>query len=378
MKQAIVLGGLLAVALVGSYVTWTAPEETVARKATDVLVYRADAGSVSAVTWTEEARTVRLEQRTDAAGTWLWVEQTDKTKVVPPTPEAVEGQPPPPAPEPQVTEETSRFTGNDQAGEIWTAFAPLYALRELTLTPDSDLTTYGLDAPKAKIEVALKDRTVTLEVGGEAYGTRDRYVRAEGRVYLVDDATIRPIQFAKSRLVERKLQPFEEADIEQIAVRRGADARTFVQKNAADRSNAFWADAAKPDERDVEGTTWLGKLFRLRAKSFVDEATVGTLVPVFAFDVKGADGAWTVEVAKVEKEGAVEYYARSSFLRALVDVTRSLAEEPVADLDTLFDGVAAPAEPTPAAPPEAPAGEPKTDRSAPARLPSNLDKLPLQ
>jgi hypothetical protein len=375
MKQAIVLGGLLAVALVGAYVTWTAPEESVARKATDVLVYRADAGSVAAVTWTEEARTVRLEQRSDASGTWLWVEQTDRTKVVPPAPEAVEGQPPPPAPEPEITEESTRFTGNDQATEIWTAFAPLYALRELTLTPDTDLTTYGLDAPKATIEVALKDRSVTLEVGGEAYGTRDRYVRADGRVYLVDDATIRPIQFAKSRLVERKLQPFEEADIEQISVRRGADARAFVQKNTADRANAFWADATKPEDRDVEGTTWLGKLFRLRAKSFVDEATVGALVPVFAFDVKGADGSWTVEIARVEKDGAVEYYARSSFLRALVDVTRSLAEEPIADLDTLFDGVAAPAEPPVEAPPEAPAGEPKQERG-PAKLPSSLDALP--
>lgn len=375
MKQAIVLGGLLAVALVGSYLTWTAPEETVARKATDVLVYRADASAVSAVTWSEEARSVRLEQRSDASGTWLWVEQVDKTKVVPPAPEPVEGQEPPPAPEPQVTEETTRFTGNDQASEIWTAFAPLYALRELTLTPDTDLTTYGLDAPKATIEVTLKDRTVKLEVGGEAYGTRDRYVRADGRVYLVDDATIRPIQFAKSRLVERKLQPFEEADIEQIAVRRGADARAFVQKNAADRSNAFWADAAKPDDRDVEGTTWLGKLFRLRAKSFVDEATVGTLTPVFAFDVKGGEGAWTVEVAKVEKEGEVTYYARSSFLRALVDLTKSLAEEPIADLDTLFDGVSAPAE-EPAAPPaEAPRGEPKLER-APVPMPPNLDGPP--
>lgn len=393
MKQAILFGGLLALALVGSYVTWTAEDTEEERKATDVLVYRAAEGELASITWEEEDRTVRLVQKKDAGGSYLWVEQTDRTKVKPPKaePEAAEPEAPAegepaaeapvegaapvegePAAEPAAAEapeapaeiksETTQFTGNDQASEVWKAFSPMYALRELAVTPETDLAAFGLDAPKTTITVELAGRTVKLELGGEAFGTRDRYLRAEGRVFLVDDAAIRPVQFAKSRLVERRLQPLEEKDIRTIKVTRGADTRTFVQKNADDRTKSFWADGNTPDARDVEASTWLGKLFRLRVKGYVDEATAPALVPVFSFEVVGPEATWTVEVSKAEVEGAITWYARPSFTRALVDLTKSVADEAIDDLPTLFDGVTPPpeeGEAEPAAPVEeaAPTGE---------------------
>lgn len=366
MKQPILFGGLLAVALVGAYTTWTA-EEVEERKATDVLVYRADADAVTSVTWSDEDHTVRMTRPKDASGAYVWIEQTDRKKVVPPTPEGAEvpeGAEAPPAPEPVIEETTTRFSGNEQAVEAWTSFAPLYALRELALGADADLASYGLDEPSSTLVVDVGGKSVTIEVGGESYGTRDRYARAEGKLYLLDDGLVRPLQFAKSRLVERRLHPFEEKDILQVAVRRGADARTFVQKNADDRTKSFWADAAVADKKDAEAGAWLGKLFRLRVKSYVDEADApAAREAVFAFEVKGRDGAWSVEVTKAEVDGEPTYYASSSFTRGLVDLTRSLAEEAVADLDPLFDGVTPEAdedegaEPEPAEPAEPAEGE---------------------
>ena len=63
-----------------------------------------------------------------------------------------------------------------------------------------------------------------------------------------------------------------------------------------------------------------------------------------------------------EVEGAITWYARPSFTRALVDLTKSVADEAIDDLPTLFDGVTPPpeeGEAEPAAPVEeaAPTGE---------------------
>ncbi len=395
MNQTLVLGGLLTLALVGSYLTWTQDEEVAERKATDVLVYKADADAISSVTWSDEDRVVRLTRPSDASGAYVWIEQTDKTKVVPPTeaeaeatpaegaeaeaapaegeeaaPEVAPTEEPKPevdAPAPVVEEKVTRFSGNEQAVETWAALAPLYAMRELTISPDTDLAAFGLDAPTAKLTIELRDRTVEIEIGGESYGTRNRYARAEGRVYLLDDGLVRPLQFAKSRLVERRLHPFEEQDILGVEVSRGTETRGFVQKNADDRTKSYWADVTVPERRDIEGATWLGKLFRLRVKGYVDEsAAPAELAPVFAFAVKGREGSWTVEVLRAEVEGEVTYYAKSSFTRGLVDLTRSLADEAIADLDALFDGVSpepeegeAPAEDAEAAEPvEAPVEAP--------------------
>ncbi len=360
MNQPLVLGGLLTLALVGSYLTWTQEDEVAERKATDVMVYKADADAIGSVTWSDEDRVVRLTRPNDASGAYVWIEQTDKTKVVPPTEaEAAEGAEAAPAegaeaepeqapaeeaeaaaPAPVVEEKVTRFSGNEQAVETWAALAPLYAMRELTISPETDLAAFGLDAPTAKLTVELRDRTVEIEIGGESYGTRNRYARAEGRVYLLDDGLVRPLQFAKSRLVERRLHPFEEQDILGVEVSRGTETRGFVQKNPDDRTKSYWADASVPERRDIEGATWLGKLFRLRVKGYVDEsAAPAELAPVFAFAVKGREGRWTVEVLRAEVEGEVSYYAKSSFTRGLVDLTRSLADEAIADLDALFDGV---------------------------------------
>ena len=41
-----------------------------------------------------------------------------------------------------------------------------------------------------------------MPVGGETWGSSDRYVGLEGRVFLVDDADLRPLQYGKTRLVE--------------------------------------------------------------------------------------------------------------------------------------------------------------------------------
>jgi hypothetical protein len=362
MRSVIVLSVLLAGSLVGSYLTWTAPKETT--RATDVVVFDATEDGVSQISWKDETTTVVLERRKDKAGAWFWVDATEtKTEAPKAAPPPADGSEPAPPPAPQTVTERSAFLGNESALEVWSAFTPLRALRELPLGADTDLASFGLDQPKAKIEVVKGGATLVLEVGGESYGTKDRYVRFDGKIWLLDDKFLRSLQYAKARMVERRLLPFDEKGLAEISIKAPQGARSFVHMYASDAAKAYYADAGSRDKKDVEGSTWVEKLLRVKSKQFVAEGDVKQpLEPVFAFEAKGADGsAYVTEVLKTGAGPDLVYYARGTFLRGTVELTRTLVQEPADDLPALFDGqdadedeAAAPSA-APAAPGAAPA-----------------------
>jgi hypothetical protein len=354
MKQVALFGGLLAVSLVGSYLTWTAEDTPDVSEGVTVV-----AGTgLTEIAWAGEKKDIQVVQDKDDKGAFFRVTFTERKEVTKPPPapepepepaegeeaegEEAEGETeetePEEAPEPEVEiEETTKvFTGNASAEELWEAFTPLRGLRQLSISADTDLASFGLVEPEATLTLT---GGVELKVGAEAYGTRDRYVSYQGNVFLIDDKTLRPLQFANTRLVERRLHGIDEADIETVQVVRGSDTRVLVQKNADDRAKAYWADRESPDDKDIEAGTWLGKMFKLRAQSYVDTADApAQLTPVFTFAVSGDGESWQVEILSGDKDGQEAWYARSDFTRSLTQLTRSLAQEAIADLDTFFDG----------------------------------------
>jgi hypothetical protein len=197
----------------------------------------------------------------------------------------------------------------------------------------------------------------------------------DNRIFLLDDALLRPLQYARTRTVERRLHPVEDKAIEKITVRQGSDTRTFVQRNADDTAKAHYADAATPDQKDVEGTSWLGKLARIRLKEFIaEDAAPQGLEPVFSYLVEGGGKQWTVEIVRTADGNS--WYAKASFTRGLVELTKSLIQEPAADLSALFDADhgkedEAPAEPAepgpPGGTPGGPPGAPPAEGGAPVR-----------
>ena len=360
MKQIMILGGLLTLSLIGSYVTWTGDGDD-ASASSAVAVVRADAESLSAIRWVSELDDVQLVRKSDDKGEWLQVTVSEKREVKSdargepeptpePTPEAAPEAAPDPAapdgaatepepepePEPVYETKTVTFVGNETADDVWTKFAPLNALRELDVGVDADLAAFGLDEPTATITVDVGAKATTIDVGGQSFGTQNAYVRQDARIFLMDNKTLRPLQHAKTRLVERRLQPLEEADIEQISVTRGGDRRAFIQGNRDDRAKAFWAASTAPDDKDLEGGTWIEKLLRMRVQGYEPPDDTETLEPVYVFVVEGGGTPWQVEILRTTGEGDPDYYARSAFNRGVVKLTRSLAAEPIADLDTLF------------------------------------------
>jgi hypothetical protein len=360
VKQVIGLSVLLGVALVGSYLTWTDDSEEVDDDA--VVVYNAGETDVQSVTWTSEEAVVVVERRTDEVGPFFWVTATDrkKKKLDKPEDEDAEGteddeaEDDPAAEEDdphagldldeeedegvegvdyEIEETTRTFKGNDAADKLWAGFTPLEALRELKPSGDVDRGTFGLDEPTATVEVVRKSGPVTLSVGGQTYGTRDRYVDYDGRIFLVADATLRPLQYGSSRLLDRQLMPLAEADIEQVQVQLPSETVTLVQQNADDKAQAYWARAETPETADDAAGVWVGKVFRLRLTEYVaDDAVEGPLTPLLSYEVTGDGQTWRVELLE---GGGDHTYARSTFSRSLVELTPSLASNVLDDLDAL-------------------------------------------
>ncbi len=370
MKQVIILSGLLGIALVGSSLTWTQDDDA-SNSVDDVEVYKASPDDLEKITWKGDKSTIEVERKSDERGDYMGVVSTEKKEKKKPKkpkdPDAEEGEEPEgddghdhgedalrdphaaegdgedegdeePEPEPEIEIKVTRYHGNKAADEMWEKFAPLVALRELGQRIEMDQEVLGFKEPTATLEVVRRSGPLELTVGGETYGAKDRYLASAGKVFLVDDAVLRPLQYATTRLVERAVQPLAEADIEKVSVRL-PDGRSaeLIHQNRDDRAKAFWALAATPDDEDASAGTWLAKLLKIRVNAYVGADDVeGELVPVFTWSVAGDGQTWTVEMLEVEGDANSDYYARPEYARSMVKLTRSLAADAIDDLEAIF------------------------------------------
>lgn len=375
MRTVPVLAVATALSLVASYLTWTAPEETT--RATDVVVVPGTEAAVRHVVWKDDLGTVRIERKEEGGAAFyiVDVDEVAASPVVPPT--GPDGTPPPPPPTPGAAPTHTTFLGNETAATLWADLGPLRALRSLDGASDEALAAFGLDDPKATLTVDVGGTEHVLEIGGEVYGTKDRYASYQGKVWLLDDKLVRGVQYAKSRMAERRLVPVEEKVLTRLEVVAPQGKRAFVHVNAADAATAFYADAASPTTKSVEATTWIGKLLRVKSKAYVEPSAIPSdATSVLKVAAVGEGVAGDAEILRVGEGPTATWYARGSLFHGMaVELVRTLTEEPVADLPALFDGEEAAEVPEPSAPPEAvtpptpPTGAPAPPTAAPTPAP---------
>lgn len=369
MKTVILYAVLLGGTMTASYLTWTSDEVDRTDDANAVEVYRAGEGDVQKLTYASEKLTVVVERREDALGSYPWVtiDETKETKVIPKHdhgahddehgedgehddeqgpeegPDA-EGEPSegaegdtteedqPPEPEIQVEEIHLEFRGNDNADGLLSSYEPLMAQRELAADA-ADPSVFGFDEPTGSITVARRSGgEVVLTLGGETYGSRDRYAKLDDRLFLLSSTAVKPLQFAASRTVERRLHPFAEQDVDAVELTFAGPPVKLTQKNPDDRKAAFWTrDGTEPDE---EGSSWLEKLFRLRADQHGTDADVEGRERVLTAVITSSDGTHRIELYR-GGEGD-EVYARSDFLRGIAQLKKADALELLADAEDVF------------------------------------------
>lgn len=346
-------GVILAVLLGLAWMDWTAPPKV--DTGDKIVLIQGDAKDLEKVHWKGEKEEVTIERKLDAEGTYYWVTYTKweepKKPPTPPAPAAdgstpatpaadgstpatpaadgsapaADGSTPAaPAPEPEKVARTQVFKAGDAGDKLIESLSPLLALRELTDVPTDKMVTLGLDAPKETLEVVRSGRSHVLDLGGESYGSKDRYARDRdsGAIYLLDDELLRPLKYARTRLPDRALFSIKTEKIDHATISNGLSSLEIAQKNAEDKDKATWVRASAPDQDAEQLKTWMDKALQLKSTSYVAPDEVPTdLQPRFKLTLKTADGhAETVDFQQSGDKG--DWYASSEYTRGLVKLLK--------------------------------------------------------
>jgi hypothetical protein len=374
--------GVLVALLLAAWLRWTGALSSDDEAETEaVVILRAEVDDIERITFHNDTLDVTITMKEDALGRYPWVELEERKKKPKPveqdglpTEDAAEGAEAPEAedaaegaeaPEaedaaedaaddPAVDAEEDReqfeielvsssFKGGDAVTKLLEKLAPLEAVRALGEVSPEKLADLELETPESWIEITRKGKVRKLEVGGEAYGTRDFYVQdiESGEYYLVDADVFRPLKYAKSRLPDRRLTDLEREDITGVVLQADAGRVEMIQQNAQDKDAAYWANRADPETAVELYANWLDKALRLKGLNYVqpDDAPEG-LQPAFELSLLPQDGephSLQVFEHPDTETGESDWYARSEFTRGLMELHRVLASEAAQDVRDVID-----------------------------------------
>lgn len=285
-RSAALQGALAVAGLIAAYVTWQRPDVD---KDADVVVLDLSRSDLQRVRYEDGRRQVELTK--DSQG--MWIRSVEKPPKPPPAKAAADADggtvaavadghhgaydpiaaaagkgsedagtstvgsssvTPAPAPAPKPRE----YRANEAAEKLVEKFAPLRGLRALGTLPDEKLKEVGLAESERILEVVTASGTHRFRISNDVVGAGAPYLRSEtdGRVYLVRGTMLADLEFATSRLVDRRLHAFREDEFDAVTVQVDGKERTLSR--TGDKLGAS-ADGA-PDEL---ATNWHEKVWRL-------------------------------------------------------------------------------------------------------------------
>ena len=360
IRGVMIYGGLLAVTLGASYYRWThEPDKNLEGK---VVVLQGEPDTLDRITWKGKDDEAVIEKKKDDKGDYFWVTYTKWEKKKPEHPDAKDAkadsagsgsgsgtdvaaagsgsgsgaEATPAAEEKEAV--VSNFKSGKAATELVAGLSPLFAVRKLEdVTPDK-LKTIELETPVEHVILDRNGKTTDIELGGESYGTKDRYARVAGTsdIYLIDDEVIRSLKFARTRLPDRDLFPFETPKIETAVVGDGTSSITLTQKNRDDKDKATWVPADAPDDTSAQYKTWMDKFLKAKASSYVNDADVPKDLDL-RFQVTLTGEGSPPETVEIYQAGdAGDWYAKSGYTRGYVKMLKSTTSGLAEDVGSLI------------------------------------------
>lgn len=358
MKQSVYIFGGVFVCLLGlSWANWTGALGS-REDSSEVLILRAEVSDINALTYHDDKLDVKVDLKEDSFGKYSWVDLTEKIvkkKRIPKEQEeelapsenteegskegSKEGSEEETAPEfeEEVSTEKSTFKGGSAVDTLVESLAPLSAIRELEQLSKEDLESIGLAEETSWLEIDRKGSVKRLIIGGEAWGTKNIYVKDadNSKVFLVKSDVLRPLKYAKSRLPDKRLFDLESDKITKIILTdKDGISAVMLHRNIEDKEAAFWASEKNPEKPVESWDNWLERGLRLKGLTLV-EGEEPVLNPAFTMKMEAADAKpVTVQVlTSVDNE----YYAKSEFTRGLFKLHKSLASELVAEIPDIID-----------------------------------------
>ena len=292
---------------------WATAEPDAARSdAGQVEVF--DCGAATEVVFESAQRDVTLRR----GGEGIWIEVVRRPR---------EGEP-----------VRRRFRGGEEAEGYLASVSPLDARRALGRLEGTALADVGLDGePEATLAIACGDERHRFAVGGRAYGTGDRYVRAEdGRVYLLPARRLRDLDVAELRLMQHRLHRFPEAAAAAATVRAGERSWRLLHRNRRS-AQAAWVAAERPEERRRDLAWLMRALWQLAVSEYL-EAPPGELgEPVLEARWEGVGGEALGEVTlrRAGEGPSTRYLVRSEVTGGWAEVLPSAGAAVARALDAL-------------------------------------------
>jgi hypothetical protein len=324
-QGAAIQGGLAVLALIAAYTTWQ--REPVAKDETPVLSLSKN--DIELIRYDDARHSVELQRSIEEGSPIVWVRE--RTKEPPPKPVvptktdggiagagtdagvAVTKVEPPDAgvkSEPKVKE----FRGNEQADKLYERFASLSALRSLGVLDPKKLKEVGLENSDRRLEIKTRSSEYNFAVGTSALGAGTPYLRNEkdGRVYLLKGNVLSDLEFATSRLIDRRLHTFKPEDWDgvKVTVTAGNQSRELVP--VANQKLAYKGQTTGDDF----AKNWHDKVWRAVA---IDSLAPGERPsagePAIELKLDYSKGAKKIGWLELGKAGT-DFYARTEHTRA--------------------------------------------------------------
>lgn len=272
MRGALIHGALLIGALVFAYQTWTREEKVEITTGT-VEVWTTSENKISAVIYETKDRTVRVERKSDDAGTYLWGTETRVTKTKAPL---APGETPDPNAPTEQTTVVREFPIGDRGDEAVKNLATMRALRDLGELSEEDKTKFELVETTDTVTVAMADGERSLILGGRVYGGADRYVldTKTGRGYAVAGSLISGLHSGETGLNLRRIHGYDKdapKEIHLTAHMAGDKELTLVhvETETEHGKKKGWADTRTPDKPDQTLANTLNRIDGVRPSQYV-------------------------------------------------------------------------------------------------------------
>ena len=337
MKRAALINGLMLLILLGlSWRQWTSEPEV--DRGDKVELLGGKATDITEVRWVSEKSESTLMRKSDALGEYTWIESTRWTKKPVVKASAEDGAPVEVA-EPERVEKNSVFKGSDKAKQLFKDLSPMLALRRLEVTDSDKLEEIGLATPSATLEIVRGGQTQSLDIGGEAYGSRHVYVkrRSDGNVYLVERELLQGLKNARSRLADHSLIGLERKNLVRAVISANDETLDVTQRNVDDAKQARWVLTEDQETAQAQLTSWMAQALKLKGMRYADPAAppadLQSRLSVELIPAKGP--SQILEILQVGEGG--DWYAKSAHTRGLVKVVRSGAKSLVDDVESVID-----------------------------------------
>ena len=312
-------GAVLALSLGAAWYQWNKPP-SITKGEEVVILYGEDTTTIEGISWESEKDKAVLELRSDEHGSYMWGTYTDKKKE---------------------DNAVKSFKVGKDGEKLLKSLSPLVAIRSLNDLSEEKKAEIGLKEPTTSFSVTRKGKTTTFDVGSEAYGTKDLYVenRDTKAVFLLDDAKVRSLKFARTRLPERTLWSFDKETITGVTIYTTIEEQsksiTLTHKNWQDKQQAKWVRDDAPEADNTQITNWVTKYLRSTNSSYALDVDVSTLTEALSIEMR-ADGDKTEKLTVFHDAEKNTWYAQSTHSRGLVKLIKQSISGLYDDLPALF------------------------------------------